>query len=233
MSQVAEVRTLQEIDDEAANLRAALEEVEHRLAGSEALNEARTRFAAADSELAEVRKGQRRIEGELEGLTARIAPEEKRLYDGSVRSPKELTNIQHEVDLLKQHRSKLEDELLEVMTRLEAAEAEHRESQKGLTRGEARREAERADLARESTRLAAAIVSADAKRLAQRPKIEARNLAVYEDVRRRRDGVAVARVTGGNCGGCRVGIPEAVRKRAFTADVLAQCPNCERILYVG
>lgn len=233
MSQVTEVRTLQEIDDEAANFRAALEEVERRLTGSEELDDARARFAAADSELAEIRKDQRRIDGEVEGLTARIAPEEKRLYDGSVRSPKELTNIQHEVDLLKQHRSKLEDELLEVMTRLEAAETEHKESQKSLTRAEARREAERADLTAESRRLSAAIAGAAAKREAQKPKIEPRNLAVYEDVRRRRDGVAVSRVTGGNCGGCRVGIPEAVRKRAFTADVLAQCPNCERILYVG
>ena len=33
--------------------------------------------------------------------------------------------------------------------------------------------------------------------------------------------------------GYRVGIPEAVRKRAFDPDQLAQCPNCERILYVG
>ena len=54
----------------------------------------------------------------------------------------------------------------------------------------------------------------------------------YEDIRKRRGGVAIARVAGGNCGACRVGIPEAVRKQAF-GDGLAQCPNCERILYVG
>ena len=113
MTQVTDIRTLQEIDDEAATLRAALEDVERRLRGSEELNEARRTSAAVDSELADVRRAQRRIEGEVEGLTARIEPEEKRLYDGSVRNPKELQNIQHELDALKHQRTKLEDQLLE------------------------------------------------------------------------------------------------------------------------
>lgn len=233
LSQVTEIRTLQEIDDEAGQLRASLEEVERRLKGSEELDTARSRFAAADAELNAARKEHRRIEGEVEGLTARIVPEEKRLYDGSVRNPKELTSIQHEVELLREHRSKLEDQELEVMARMEAADAEHSAAQKGLVRAEARWGAERSGLAQEAKRLDSAITSADAKREAQKGKIAPAYLAVYEDVRRRRGGVAVSRVAGGNCGGCRVAIPEAVRKRAFAADQLAQCPNCERILFVG
>jgi len=232
VAQVTDIRTLQEIDDEAATLRAALEDAERRLQGSEELAQARAAFAETDAELAEARKLQRRIDGEVQGLSARITPEEKRLYDGSVRNPKELGNIQHELELLKSQRSKLEDELLEVMARLETAEAANAAAQKALVRQEARWEAEKASLQEETKRLSGLIASVDAKRLAQQAKIPARNLAVYEDVRRRR-GIAVARVAGGNCGGCRVAIPEAVRKRAFDADSVAQCPNCERILYVG
>jgi predicted nucleic acid-binding Zn-ribbon protein len=229
---VTEIRTLQELDDEVSSLRGALEDAERRLKGSEDLESARAAFASADAELTEARREQRRINGEVEGLTSRITPEEKRLYDGSVRNPKELSNIQHEVELLKAHRSKLEDELLEVMARLETAESAHSTAQRAFVRQEARWEADRLALADETRRLSSAIASIDAKRMAQHAKIPARNLAVYEDVRRRR-GSAVARVAGGNCGGCRVSIPEAVRKRAFAQDSTAQCPNCERILYVG
>ena len=46
LSQVSEIRTLQEIDDEAGNLRASLEEAERRLKGSEELSAARERFDA-------------------------------------------------------------------------------------------------------------------------------------------------------------------------------------------
>jgi len=45
--------------------------------------------------------------------------------------------------------------------------------------------------------------------------------------------MAVAHIQGGMCAGCRVSIPEAIRRRAFAPDQLAQCPNCERILDVG
>jgi predicted nucleic acid-binding Zn-ribbon protein len=233
MTQVTDIRTLQEIDDEVSSVSDTLEEVERRLQGSEELNAAREVFTTADAELTEARRVQRRIEGEVEGLTARITPEEKRLYDGSVKNPKELGNIQHEVELLKESRGKLEDELLEVMTRLEAAESAHAAAQKALVRAEARWEAERSQLGEDRQRLARALASAEAKRMAQQAKILPRNLAVYEDVRRRRGGVAVAHIGGGNCSGCRVSIPEAVRRRAFAPDQVAQCPNCERILYVG
>lgn len=233
MPQVTDIRTLQEIDDEAAALRAALDDVERRLRGSEELNEARRNAAALDAEMADVRRAQRRIEGDVEGLTSRIEPEEKRLYGGSVRNPKELQNIQHELSNLKEQRSKLEDQLLEVMTNLDRVEREQGQATRKLAQEEARWERDQGDLKHEALRLNDLITRADARREAQKLKINPRNLLVYEDVRRRRGGVAVSRVTGGNCGGCRVGIPEAVRKRAFGADQLAQCPNCERILYVG
>ena len=233
LAQVTDIRTLQEIDDEAAALRAALEDVERRLRGSEELNEARREAAAVDSEMADVRRAQRRIEGEVEGLTAKIEPEEKRLYDGSVRNPKELTSIQHELEALKQQRSKLEDQLLEVMTNLDRIERDHGNTFRKLSQEEARWEKDQGDLKHEAVRLNDLITRADARREAQKLKVTPRNLQVYEEVRRRRGGVAVARVSGGTCGGCRVGIPESVRRQAFAADRLAQCPNCERILYVG
>jgi len=233
VSQVVDIRTLQEIDDEASALRASLEEVQRRQKGSAELDAARARFAAAESELAAARKEQRRIDGEVDDLTARITPEEKRLYDGSVRNPKELGNIQHEVENLKANRSRLEDALLEVLARVETAESENASSQQALARSEARRAAEETDLARESERLNAAIASSDSRRTAQKAKILPRSLTVYEEVRRRHSGNAVARIAGGNCAGCRVAVPETVRRRAFSGDELAQCPNCGRILYVG
>jgi len=137
------------------------------------------------------------------------------------------------VENLKANRSRLEDALLEVLARVETAESENASSQQALARSEARRAAEETDLARESERLNAAIASSDSRRTAQKAKILPRSLTVYEEVRRRHSGNAVARIAGGNCAGCRVAVPETVRRRAFSGDELAQCPNCGRILYVG
>lgn len=233
MSQVSEVRTLQEIDDEVATVSAALDDVDRRLRGSPELDEARRAFAAAQSELQDAQRIQRKLDGDIAGLNAKIQPEEKRLYDGSVRNPKELTNIQHEVELLKEQRSKLEDELLEVMSRLEIAEREFGDAEKRLLQWDARWEKEQGELKHELKKLGDMLTRAEAKREAQKLKVNPRVLNTYEVVRKQRGGVAVAHVQGGNCGGCRVQIPEAIRRKAFSADQIAQCPNCERILYVG
>src|SRR5687767_13626773 len=104
VSQALELITLQSLDDEAAKLETSLADVERRLRGDEPLNEARQRFASAEEALAALQKEQRRLDAEIQNLTAKIAPEEKRLYSGSVTNSKELQNIQHEIDLLKAQR---------------------------------------------------------------------------------------------------------------------------------
>src|SRR3990172_9519780 len=215
VSQVTDIRTLQEFDDEAATLRASLEEAERRLRGSEELEQARAAFDALDAELNDIRRTQRALDGDISVLNSRIQPEEKRLYDGSVRNPKELGNIQHELELLKDQRSKLEDQLLEVMSRLETVEASHSAARAQLARAEQQREVELEQLHLEARRLGDALVRIDAMREAQKLKIAPQALHVYESIRRRHGSMAVAHIQGGMCAGCRVTIPEAIRRRAF------------------
>ncbi|HMO55112.1 MAG TPA: hypothetical protein PJ994_11450, partial [Tepidiformaceae bacterium] len=171
MSQVTEVRPLQEIDDEVATVRAAIEDVERRLRGNPELDQARRDFATAQSELQDAQRVQRRLDGDVAGLNARIQPEEKRLYDGSVRNPKELSNIQHEVELLKEQRSKLEDQLLDVMSRLEVAEREFSAAEKRLLQWEARWENEQTELRHELKKLGDLLARDEAKREIQKPKV--------------------------------------------------------------
>jgi hypothetical protein len=233
VSQVTSLRTLQELDDEVARLRSALDDVERRLQGSESLDRARAAFESVDAELNAARREQRRLDGEIGVLNARIQPEEKRLYDGSVRNPKELGNIQHELELLKDQRSKLEDQLFEVLSRIESLEADHAAATSDLSRAQAAWEAEKRSLQGQAATLVAALTRAEARREAQKLTVPPVALHLYEDVRRRKGGLAVAHIQGSMCTGCRVTIPEAIRRRAFQPDQLAQCPNCERILYVG
>lgn len=233
MSQVTEIVQLQAIDDEAATFRAALDDVERRLRGNEELDAARRELVAADTAVAEAQRDQRKIEGQIEGLSAKIDPEEKRLYDGSVKNPKELASIQQELEQLKQRRSESEDALLEVLSRLDIAQREQQRANKSVSELEGLWEREQQNLKHESKRLADAARVADQKREVQKAKVNPRSLQTYDDVRRKRGGMAVARIQGGTCGGCRIALPDNLRRRAFSVDLLAQCPNCERILYIG
>jgi len=233
LSQVSEVVSLQAIDDESAALRAALSDVERRLRGNEDLDQARRELAVCDAALALAQKDQRRVDGEIEGLNAKIAPEEKRLYDGSVKNPKELGSIQHELELLKKRRWEFEDQLFEILSRLEIAERDRKVAAYSVAGLETTWETEQQELKHEVKGLGDAIARADRRRELQKAKVHPRTLHIYEDVRRKRGGGAVARIQGGACGGCRITLPDALRRTAFSVELLAQCPNCERILYIG
>ena len=61
------------------------------------------------------------FDAQLQDLDAKIGPLEKKLYDGSVRNPKELTDLQKELDIFKANRGKLDDEGLQLIESLDAA----------------------------------------------------------------------------------------------------------------
>lgn len=233
MSQVQDILTLQGFDDEAAALRAALSDVEFRLRGDEELDAARRELAESEARVAALQKDQRRCEAAIEDNNSRIVPDERKLYDGSIKNPKELSSLQHEIELLRRARSKQEDELLDIMSRLEVAERERQHDRELVGQLEKRWEHQQQSLRLETTRLADAIARVDQKRSLHKPSIPPRPLALYEDLRRRKGGLAVARLQGGTCTGCRIQVPDAIRKRVFSPVQLAQCPQCERILYVG
>ncbi len=232
MSLINDVCTLQEIDDEVAGLEAAIADIDVRLAHSETLAAAEAAFAEADARYQDLRRAQRALETDVAALDAKITPEEKRLYDGSVRNPKELTAIQHEIELLKAQRSQLEDRLLAVMEEFEAADGARRAAEAALAAARREREQEVAALETRRRQLAASLAASVARRSEQAARIHPASLRLYDEIRRRR-GSAVARIRGGTCSGCRVAIPESVRRKAFDPATLAQCPNCERILFIG
>ena len=94
-------------------------------------------------------------------------------------------------------------------------------------------EAESAELRVEVRRLQEALLKIDARREGQKLQIAPRALSLYETIRQRKGGQAVARVRGSTCSACRVSIPDAVRRRILSSNDIAQCPNCDRILLVS
>lgn len=227
-----DLMSLQALDDEASAHRATIGDIEHRLAGDAALEAARGELAAATAEREDLRRARRRLEGDLGALDARIAAEEKRLYDGSIKNPKELIALQHEVDGLKASRSKLEDELLAVLEQVEASDARYEAASASVLRHEARWAGESDALRAEHERQLAALARTGARRAAAVAALPPAAVRQYEAIRARR-GSAVARINGSLCSACRVSIPDALRTRALAGTALVQCPNCERILVGG
>src|SRR6266704_3165166 len=93
------------------------------------LNEQRSVLAVTHAEaqasLDAVAREQTKLETEITQIDEKVTHEQGRLYSGELSNPKELSNIQAELDALRRRKSHLEDQELEVMERREGIEKEH------------------------------------------------------------------------------------------------------------
>ena len=230
MPKVADLASLQDYDDILARLTGDLDQARAEIENDEALQAARIAAAGADEGCAALEREQRRLEGEIDGLVAKIEREEARLYDGSMRLPKELAGIQQEIASLRSRLSGVEDTELELLDTLEAAESGREEARSALSREQAAYQEKHERLGADIGRTEGAIEAASAQRERCRERLTPPLVAQYEDLRRRKSGIAVSHLRSGACTGCRVSVPPSARKRALDPETPALCPNCERIL---
>ena len=225
---------LQRVDSRIERLRSLHADLpEQRLLAE--LDEERTGVASEHGERDRILEGlardQGRFEGEVAMLDEKIAHEQSRLYSGEISSPKELSNIQAELDALRRRKNHVEDQLIELMEQRESLEGEVStlrerigDLDSRITEQTARRDAAAVEIEKELGEL-------EAERVQLAPRFPADVLDLYEELREKKDGVGASALVGGVCRGCNVALsPKALDSIKRSADPLVRCENCRRIL---
>ncbi len=212
---------------------ARLTEVESQLGETEELIEARQRLDQCRERVRPLQERQKGLDWETEEVRGKAAAIENKLYGGTVRNPKELEDFQADLTSLRGQLSKREDALLEVMLELEEAEADVRGAEATLAEVEESWKAQQASLEETRATLKEEIEGLEAKRSRQVDGMDPAALSLYQALRERRQGTAVAVVERGLCQGCRISLPMSVVQKARTGAGLVQCVSCERILLVS
>jgi|FaiFalDrversion3_1042247.scaffolds.fasta_scaffold00116_13 predicted nucleic acid-binding Zn-ribbon protein len=233
MTTVADLLALQESDLAIDSLRQRLQEVLARLQEPQELLELRQEVARRRRELLELRHRQRELEWEVEEQRRKAKAVEDKLYGGSVRNPKELQDLQADLESLRRQLARREDALLEVMLQGEEQEAALREREALLARRQEEWQGEQAALQAQKAALEGELAALEQQRAGQAARINGQALRLYQELRGRRQGRAVARVERGLCGGCRITLPTSLIQQARGGNSLVQCMSCERILFVG
>ncbi|MDO8731858.1 MAG: C4-type zinc ribbon domain-containing protein [Actinomycetota bacterium] len=180
----------------------------------------------------DLERDQARADADVDQVRERAVKDQLLLDSGSIGDPKQLQNLQHELVSLARRQSELEDIELEVMERVEGAQAavrqlasQHEEAlavRESLTSAVAALVAE-IDVERD-------VVVVDRKELASR--IPTDLLSLYEKIRADQNGVGAAHLHRGQCEGCRIQLPpnELERLRSIDPDEVVRCEECRRIL---
>lgn len=230
MSDIAGLLALQETDLALDKALARLAEIDESLGETEELLAAREAVAAKTAIVHELKVKQKDAEIVLDDIKAKAADIERKLYAGTVKNPKELQDLDADLKSLREQVKRREDELLAVLEQVDAEETELRELQSNLDAIEGAWNSNREHMTAERTQLQPEAEALKGARETQAGDIDRRILSLYDLLRKRRGGVAVAGIERGMCQGCRISLPMSILQRARSANGIVQCVSCERIL---
>ena len=224
---------LQELDISIDRLDARRKEIESGAevtAAQRAADEVEDRVGTLRLALDSIQREEKRIDHDVGSLEQRIAAEEKRLYDGSVANPKELSSIQAEIANLRKRKSRLEDEELEQMERREEIESKLPPLEAELAEARARLEELRRASGTELETIGSALVDRRAERERLTQEFDEELLDLYQDLRSSKKGVGAAALRDGVCQGCHEKLSAMAIDKLKKTDGIRRCENCRRIL---
>jgi predicted nucleic acid-binding Zn-ribbon protein len=233
MAKASDLLALQEIDQALDRSQARLAEIDVQLVESEELVSAREAVEERRKDVDELRSRLSDAETTVEDIRAKAAVEEGKLYGGKVTNPKELSDLDAELRSIKHLITDREDVLLALLVEIDEADQKLNVANSAYSEIEGSWKREQGDLLREKAEIEPEIASLQARREKQASRIDGSSMRLYQLLRDRHAGRAVAPLERGMCQGCRITLPMSLLQKARSGTGLVQCVSCERILLVS
>ncbi len=230
MNQPEMLFQLQDMDLTLLRSRQRIQAIDDQLANDEIIRSAQAAVETAENELKPLQTRSRTLEHEIQANEIKAKNAEQQLYSGAIKSPKEMQDVQQEIESLKNWHGELETQLLETMMAVEAAEAALGEAKSKLATITASRGDENRELLNEKQNLYAQVELLQERRKEVLAGIQPENLKLYDRLRPRKRNQPIALMDGNTCGVCGVAQTIAIENAVRQGTIITYCSNCERIL---
>jgi predicted nucleic acid-binding Zn-ribbon protein len=184
---------------------------------------------AAKEALQTAQKNKRERDKDLEADVQKV--EKLKARTSEIKNNKEYQALLKEIETAEQENKKVEDEILALMEKIDAAGAQ-------ITVAETRAKEEESAIAAEQKQHEAdfAKVEEELKEVERARKalvgqVQASILTHYQNLLATKAGIAMAEARAESCSGCYMSIPPQVFVNVKKNESIITCPNCHRILY--
>jgi len=224
---------LQEVDWQLDSRSTRLVDVEKLLRDQSLLKNLQAHLTSLDEVLAQSQAELKKWEIESEGHQEKAAKVEAQLYGGAIVNPRELADLQEELQQIRRLQKPVEDAALACMESIEELDRQIGASKLQLDDVTRKWHAAHENLTQEHTRLQGEILSLQKQREGLVPSLGVVAIGLYEKIRSVRQGYAVAKVERDMCLGCRIRLPSHELQKVKANQGLVQCTSCNRILFVS
>src|SRR5688572_8550984 len=222
---------LQKLESTIADARATLAAHPQRLADADRrLNESKQAVEAAKGRLKDNQEARRNLEKDVAVYQGRLTKFKDQL--SLVKTNKEYQAMQHEIATAQSDLGAVEEKVLERMLDADTIAADVKRAEATLTTRQKEIDAEKKELTEELASVATSLKEASEARAELVKGLDARLMAIFEQVARVRKGVAISTATrDGLCSACHVRLRPFVFQQIRQNDAIIQCESCQRILY--
>lgn len=173
-----------------------------------------------------------KIIDEIEQKKIKLSQSDSMLYSGKVQNPKELQDIQLEIQSLKKIISKLEDKQLDQMIRLEESQNQVEQAKSTFHSVSSQFETSKSQLTARKAVLTSDENMLQRKRAVVLQSISPDLLKQYNLLVSRKNGLAIVLLENDACAACGTQITPSERQEVRLTNVLFHCPTCGRILHI-
>jgi uncharacterized protein len=221
---------LQQIDLEVNDVQAELMGIAPRRAAVEAkVADARRAYDEEKGRLDGNERERRQLESLLGMERDKVKKWEGRL--GEIRTPREYAALSREIDIAKKS-NEAQSEQVKALAAAAGDISKTLEARaEALAEQEEATQSERAALETRRGEIERKLEALDARRVEAAKVVDPSLLSRYENIKKKRAGVAVAPVVGMTCTGCHRNIPPQLAITLQRANSIEACPNCHRIIY--
>ncbi len=228
--QLEALQHLQQVDGQLYQLRLAKGQKPGELeAARQAVAAQEARLKALEEQVKALQLQQKDREGELQTREGSIKKLQGQLFQ--VKTNKEYSTMQHEIDTLKADNSLLEEDMLRAFDSMDSVSRQHKEEAQRAAEATRHLQQETVRVEGEVAALDAQITTLERQRHAIAPDVPAQTLELYERILALRDGLALVPVINEICGGCHRRLPPQVVNEVYLKAGLVMCETCNRILY--
>ena len=232
MTTAKQLFSLQELDLVLDRIWKATEKAERELNADRGMEALEAELKEQTTRLEQIRSQQKTQQEDLETQRERSTRLDDQLYGGSVTNPRDLESLEPEAANARQTLEKLDGELVELSVRAEESQSKCETLEKELADTASAWASRRAELEDEikSSNLEQSQVAA--QRMEMAAILDPASVQQYENLRRTKGGLGVAKVERGLCQACRMSLPTQQQQKVRSAHLTVLCSSCGRILYL-
>lgn len=228
--EINRLKNLQEVDLEITKIERALAASSEGLSSRHAaIEKHQADIAGYEVKLADGAARRLELEAEVEEAQLMIKDRQSKLM--KVQTNREYQSILKEIDDAKSLNRERDDELVRLLEQAEALEKKRDILVALCAEEETQYNQDLAHHEKEAVELNAQMAKFLKSRETKVKKVKVALLHKYEQIRAKRDGVAMVGVTRGVCRGCFMNVPPQLYNELLRENQLHSCPTCNRMLY--